>query len=286
MAVPSAAPAPRRPEPPERSRRRYRPPVGVPATRARPWGVPVSVLVHAALLALLIAVPALLQAAIDAAPARGAGGAGPVGGGGGRPLGGAPMVEERVTFERLATPAPSPVPHPSRAPLVAPLPVPPPVAVPRVVPPPVAVPQTTVAAVAADSLAAAVGAGAGAAGDSAGTGGAGPGTGGGVGTGTGTGRGSAAGPGTGGGTGEIYPATPDVMILPPLPVPGHLHGREITLRFSIDSTGRITGIAFPPTGDDAYDRQLRARLMQYHFRPAHRADGTPVASVFEMPMRL
>src|SRR5690606_40033183 len=50
-------------------------------------------------------------------------------------------------------------------------------------------------------------------GDSGASGGAGPGTGGGVGTGTGTGRGSGNGPGTGGGEGQIYPATPDFLVM-------------------------------------------------------------------------
>jgi len=286
MVFSSSAPAPLTPEHSARERRRYRPPVGVPVARARPWGLAVSLLAHAALLLLLIAVPALLRAALEP---RGAGGPGPAGGGGGAggPLGGAPPVAERVTYQTVAAAPPPPAPVPKRAETtVARAVVPPPVEAPKVVPPPVPVDTArAVSAVQPDSLVHGAG-GAGAGGDSAGGGGTGPGTGGGVGTGTGPGRGSATGPGTGGGEGSIYPATPDVMILPPLPVPGRLHGREITLRFSIDSTGTITGIEFSPSGDDGYDRELRTRLMQYHFRPAHRVDGTPVASVFVIPLRL
>jgi protein TonB len=53
-------------------------------------------------------------------------------------------------------------------------------------------------------------------GDSGSAGGAGPGSGGGTGSGTGTGRGSGSGSGRGGGEGEIYPATPDFLVMPAL----------------------------------------------------------------------
>ncbi len=114
-----------------------------------------------------------------------------------------------------------------------------------------------------------------------GTNGAGPGTGGGTGTGVGTGRGSASGPGTGGtAEGTIYPATPDFAVIPPLPVPKQLQGKTVELRFTVDANGRVVSFDFDPTGDSDYDRQLRERLGEYHFRPAHRADGTAVPSVF------
>jgi hypothetical protein len=113
-----------------------------------------------------------------------------------------------------------------------------------------------------------------------GTNGSGPGTGGGQGTGTGTGRGSGTGPGTGGGNSTIFPATPDFAVIPPLPVPKHLHGKTVELRFTLDATGRVVRFDFDSTGDSGYDHQLKERLGEYHFRPAHTSDGTPVASVF------
>jgi hypothetical protein len=123
-------------------------------------------------------------------------------------------------------------------------------------------------------------------GDSGASGGAGPGSGGGVGTGTGTGRGSANGPGKGGGEGEIYPATPDFLVMPALPVPSKVRGRTVRLVFHIDASGKITALEFDSTGDSGYDRELRGRLMEYRFRPAHRADGTPVASTYVTELTL
>ncbi|HEY9425848.1 MAG TPA: hypothetical protein VIR34_01740, partial [Gemmatimonadaceae bacterium] len=123
-------------------------------------------------------------------------------------------------------------------------------------------------------------------GDSGASGGAGPGRGGGVGTGTGTGRGSATGAGTGCGEGDIYPATPDFLVMPALPVPSKVRGRTIRLEFDLDARGNITALKFNSTGDSGYDKELRARLMEYRFRPAHRADGTPVPSVYVTELTL
>jgi hypothetical protein len=123
-------------------------------------------------------------------------------------------------------------------------------------------------------------------GNSGASGGAGRGTGGGVGTGTGTGRGSATGPGTGGGAGDIYPATPDFLVMPALPVPSKVRGRTIRLEFDLDARGNITALKFNSTGDSGYDKELRARLMEYRFRPAHKADGTPVPSVYVTELTL
>jgi hypothetical protein len=107
-----------------------------------------------------------------------------------------------------------------------------------------------------------------------------------VGTGIGTGRGSAEGPGTGGGEGTIYPATPDFLVMPALPVPKRVQGKTIELRFSIDEHGRILKVDFESTGDSGYDKQLRARLSEYRFRPAHKMDGTPVPSVYVTQLTL
>jgi hypothetical protein len=261
-------------------RRRYRPPVGVPLERARPWGAPVSLLLHALVIALLLSPFVRDAPVLDAS--QGAGGPGPAGGGGGGRLGGStnPTLE-RLRFVRLAAPPPAPPPMPQRTNPVKPVVKPPVLAPPKIVEQPKVAPVPTSAAVAPATstdvaLAPTAAAGAGTDGST----GAGPGTGGGIGTGSGTGRGSANGPGTGGGEGTIYPATPDFAVIPPLPVPKHLHGRTVELRFTIDETGKVVRFDFDPTGDAGYDRQLRERLSEYHFRPAHKLDGTPVPSVF------
>lgn len=116
--------------------------------------------------------------------------------------------------------------------------------------------------------------------------GEGPGSGGGVGTGTGTGQGSGSGAGSGGGEGQIYPATPEFMVMPALPVPSKVRGKTIRLVFTIDAAGRITSLKFDSTGDSGYDRELRSRLLEYRFRAAHRADGTPVASTYVTELTL
>jgi len=272
ISKPKRAPIiePERPLPP------YRPPIGVPTERPGRWGFLVSLGIHALIVFLLVGG----MFAVDKAEvARGAGGAGPAGGGGGgRPgLGGARSLQERVKFMRLAPQPPAPrIPQPRITPPVVKKP-PKPVEKPKVQP--TVAPTLQVAAPSASAptviaIAPSVGAG------TDGTAGSGPGTGGGVGAGNGPGRGSGNGPGTGGGEGTVYPATPDFAVIPPLPVPKGLHGKTLQLRFTIDESGRVVKFDFDPTGDSGYDRELKSRLSEYHFRPAHKTDGTPVASVF------
>lgn len=260
--------SPERPANPGRpARRPYRPPLGVPAGRKARWGLPLSVLAHV-LLIVLLASPAARRLLVNDMP-RGAGGLGPMGGGGG---GGAPPPPaERLHFIAVA-PAPPPVARPE---VPRPVPVQPrvqPVQRDTVVAPP---PVLTVAA----------GTGTSGTGSDSGRG-AGPGTGGGTGTGTGPGRGSAMGPGTGGGEGTIYPATPDFLVIPSLPIPKRIRGHTIMVRFTLDSAGTVLKVESDPSGDDGYDRELRSRLAEYRFRPAHRIDGTPVASVYVTQLTL
>jgi len=279
---------------PQRRREYYRPPVGVPLERRDWWGVPLSAVAHLLVVAFFL-IP--LWATSDVVPPSGAGGPGPSGGGGGgsagaRPAGSGTSSGERLHYVTVATPPPAsstvtqekqpqskPIPEPVKPP---PKPV---VEKPVQEVKPVAKPQPTgieLGTATAPQLALA-GAGTG---DSGASGGAGPGNGGGVGTGTGTGRGSATGPGTGGGAGEIYPATPDFLVMPALPVPSKVRGRTIRLEFDLDARGNITALKFNSTGDSGYDRELRARLMEYRFRPAHKADGTPVPSVYVTELTL
>jgi len=260
----------------------YRPPIGVPTERPARWGIFVSLAVHVLIVLLLVGGILTVE---KAEIALGAGGASAAGGGGGGhlSLGGA-RTQERVRYVQLSAPKPAtpavvrqPVKPVVKPPVVKPPPKPvvqeQPIVKPHVSPteqvPPPATGAPTVIAVAPS-------AGAG----TDGTDGAGPGTGGGVGAGTGPGRGSGNGPGTGGGTGTVYPATPDFAVIPPLPVPKGLHGKTVQLRFTIDESGRVVKFDFDPTGDSGYDRELKSRLAEYHFRPAHKQDGTPVASVF------
>jgi protein TonB len=261
----------------------YRPPAGVPIERERSWGVPVSVLVHVLIIVLLL-VPLFGVSKRDVVNPSGAGGPGPAGGGGGGRLGASrgntPL--EHVSYVAMASPAPTPEPDPVKVvkpltPKVTKVKAPPPVTPPA---PAAVAPKLDLKAEApklsAEQLALVPGAGSG----NDGTKGAGPGSGGGVGTGVGTGRGSGEGPGTGGGTGSIYPATPEFLVMPALPVPKRVQGKTIVLRFTIDERGTITKVEFESSGDSGYDRQLRERFSEYRFRPAHKMDGTPVPSVY------
>ena len=281
------SPHPAPSEPPS-ARPPYRPPIGVPAERDSRWAGAVSVLLHALLIALMIVPLAIVRDAPDAS--RGAGGAGAAGGGGGGSRGGgATFVKEGLRFVQVVPPPPPP--PPPAAVLVPPVPVPKPPPPKPVVAPPPTVPPPTVEAPPATPDSAKVevaqgpapgpGNGAGA---SAGPG-AGPGTGGGTGTGNGTGKGSATGPGTGGGEGTIYPPTAELLLIPELPVPGALRGKTFIVHFEIDETGRVARVDVD-TGDSRYDRRLRDRFMQYKWRPAHRADGTPVAAGVDVPLGL
>jgi hypothetical protein len=263
-------------EPEQRSNPPYRPPIGVPLERPGRWGLVVSLAVHALIVFLLVGGVLTLE---KAEIARGAGGAGPMGGGGGgRPGLAGRNTQERIRYMRMVAPQPAaPVLRPPITPPVVKKPPVPdvkkPVVQPRVSPTEEVAPPSS-AAPTVIAVAPSVGAG------TDGTDGAGPGTGGGVGAGNGPGHGSGNGPGTGGGEGTIFPATPDFAVIPPLPVPKGLHGKTVQLRFTIDESGRVVKFDFDPTGDSGYDRELKTRLSEYHFRPAHKQDGTPVRSVF------
>ncbi|HET7553493.1 MAG TPA: hypothetical protein VFK04_19515, partial [Gemmatimonadaceae bacterium] len=277
-------------------REHYRPPVGVPMGRREWWGMPLSALAHVLLIALFL-LP--IWATADIVPASGAGGPGPAGGGGGgaagaRQAGSSASDGEHLHFVAVA-PAPPALSAVAEEKTELPKPIPKPVEPPKPTMEkpvqevkPVATPKPATiepSAVTTPQLALA-GTGAGTGDSSGASGGAGPGSGGGVGTGTGTGRGSATGPGTGGGAGDIFPATPDFLVMPALPVPSKVRGQTIRLEFQLDARGNITALKFNSTGDSGYDKELRARLMEYRFRPAHKADGTPVPSVYVTELTL
>jgi len=267
--------------PPLGERPRYRPPIGIPATRQkRTTSAIIAVLLHLLVVFLLIvpfASPELLHEIL------GAGGVGPAGGGGGgqRGTGGVPK-NERIEFVKVA---PAPVP-PVLPPLVKPPEVKP-VVPPPVVPPPqqkpAEQPKTASTESAVDVKSAVTGTGGGAGTD--GSAGAGPGSGGGVGSGVGTGKGTSVGPGTGGGPGSIYPPAPTELFLPPIPVPSKAKGTVVVV-FDVDSSGKVLDLQFTPTRDGSYNRKLREALASIRFRPAVNAMGIPVRAKTEITYSL
>lgn len=225
------------------------------------------------LLAAVLFLPPFLAERLDLPMSAGAGGLSPAGGGGGGAggSGGERIVPERITYLQVA-PAPVPPPAKVEAPVVTPpVPVKPPEPKPPQPEPvatPIPAPPTPAAA------APTTGTGGGSGNDrSAGTG---PGSGGGVGSGVGTGRGSGTGPGTGGGGDDVSPPQVTTMVVLPSPVPRKVRPYTMVAWFDVDERGRATLIAFNPSKDSGYNQRVREILAEYRFRPAVRADGTPV----------
>lgn len=273
------------------------PATGLPAARqSRRASAVVSVLAHLLIIALLIR-PIGSHEGEVVARAQGAGGLGPAGGGGGG-HNGTGGVREHVEYVRVA-PAPAPTPSPTSQatvpkvqqrvvpPIVAPpKPVPPPTVVAHpAIAPPVSAPLTTPAPTAskiAESPISGVGGGTGRDGSA----GNGPGSGGGVGSGIGTGRGSGTGPGTGGGTQANYPPTTVELFIPPLPIPGKVHGFHGIAEFDVDADGKVLGFTFTPTKDGSYNRLLEDVFKRFKFRPGTTPDGTPIRMKVQIPFDL
>ena len=112
-----------------------------------------------------------------------------------------------------------------------------------------------------------------------GSGGNGPGSGGGVGSGVGTGRGSGMGPGTGGGDGRIFPPQAINVPVMPIPVPARVRPYRMVAQFEVDERGNAQLIGFNPSRDRGYNAKIREVLSEVRFRPATRADGTPVKAI-------
>jgi len=243
-----------------------RPPVGLPVREEERWkGVLTSILFHA-LIVLLLAGPMFVEQALVPSH-EGAGGPGPAGGGGGGNRGTGGTIQERVQFVRVSPPAPAK----TEAPVVKPV-VLPPLQPPKTEPTP-PTPQAAPQAEAKDaSLVTGVGGGSG----TDGTSGNGPGSGGGVGSGIGTGRGSGTGPGTGGGTGKIYPPTVTNLAILPIPVPSKVRPYKLVAFFEVDEKGNARLLSFNESKDNGYNKKIREMLGEVRFRPAVRADGTPV----------
>ena len=268
-------------EPESRSRRPYRPPIGIPSTGEPRAQATVAAVAFHALMVLLMLGPAIFVSSrlIDYTQ-QGAGGPGAVGGGGGGSQslpGRIKYIPEKVDFLKLEKAAPTPkkeeVVKPKEE-VIKP-PTPPPTPVPE--PPVVAASDSAAAASRVDSAAAIVGAGRGTGND--GTTGTGPGRGGGEGSGVGTGRGSATGPGTGGGDGAVYPPTVVALPILPLPIPGKVRPYKMVAQFEVDSTGSARLIGFNPSRDSGYNRRIREMLMEIRFRPAVTMAGRPVKAI-------
>jgi protein TonB len=259
-------------QPVEQGKAPYRPPAGMPLERQGRWGLPVSIVLHALIIFLLL-VPAVATGIIPTPLAIGAGGPGPAGGGGGGTGGIKGIIPEKLRFLHVMPQASPPAVKPTEVkPPEVKAPDPPKVEEPKPLPPPEPAKRSAVEAAPVELSATGEGVGTGDDGSS----GAGPGTGGGVGSGVGTGRGSGVGPGTGGGDGSIYPPSPMLLLLPPQPVPKELAGTSIEIFFDVDSTGKVIAIDFKPTRNRAFNAKLRERLQETRFRAATRPDGTPV----------
>lgn len=275
-----------RQEDPPVARRPYRPPIGIPTSGEPRAPATVAAVALHLLVALLVLAPTLFVSAqlIDFEQ-QGGGGPGPVGGGGGgsQGTGGAETsryAREQLDFVVVSPPEPRKPepPKPEEPKPEEPKPIPPP-------PPPEPEPEPEVKADTASKAAAPADSGVsvvkgtdGGSGND-GTAGSGPGRGGGVGSGVGTGRGSGTGPGTGGGDAVIYP--PAVVSLPilPLPIPPKVRPYRMVAQFEVDSLGNARLLAFNPSRDAGYNRRIREMLLEIRFRPAVRADGTPVKAL-------
>lgn len=258
--------------PSETPRRPLRPLHGIPdRDRRGPQGLLLSTLLHLAILIALL-LPPLVARELDRPLTTGGGGAGPAGGGGGGTggTGGDTVRPERLRYLRVSPPPPTP-----KAPdqVVPPMPVPIPKPEEKVVTPPEPTAVVT-APEASGTTIPTTGVGGGSGND--GTAGNGPGRGGGVGSGVGTGRGSGNGPGTGGGPGDIYPAQVTNLALLPIPVPSKVRPYKMIAWFDVDERGNAKLISFNPSRDGNYNKKLRDMLAEMRFRPAVRADGTPV----------
>jgi protein TonB len=267
---------------PPPGRPKYRPPIGMPLSRPPRWTALTATLLHLLLLALLVITPGLMG---DEIPdeMQGAGGPGPAGGGGGgtRGTGGGEHVVERLQYIHVQEASPQPQVQPPIEEEKKEPEVPPPVEEKKldpVVELDLEMPTTKL------DLALTAGVGGGTGND--GTSGTGPGRGGGVGSGVGTGRGTGVGPGTGGGEGEIYPPSPDFLVIPPMPKPRKVIGQVVKLKYQVDVDGSVLAFEFTPTTDSDYNERIREQFKEVKFKPAVRWDGQPVVGVAVLTLKL
>jgi hypothetical protein len=70
-----------------------------------------------------------------------------------------------------------------------------------------------------------------------------------------------------------------VVIFPPQPEPRGIRPYKIVAIFEVDEQGNAKLVDFTGTRDRAYNRKIREVLLEMRFRPATRADGTPVKAL-------
>lgn len=256
-------------------KRPLRPLHGIPEPERRTRsGWLLSGLLHAIILTALLLPPIVGRILEEQAPG-GAGGDGPAGGGGGGSGGtGGVITPERINYVDVAPGTTAPPPPPIVQPTPTPTPVPPPPPEPEPVPQAAQVQAAPAAPASNGTTAPTPGSGGGSGND--GSGGNGPGSGGGVGSGIGTGRGSGIGPGTGGGNDQIFPPTVTNLAILPIPVPARVRPYRLVAHFDVDEKGNARLIGFNPSRDRGYNNKIREMLAEVRFRPATRADGTPV----------
>ena len=62
----------------------------------------------------------------------------------------------------------------------------------------------------------------------------------------------------------------------PVPVPAKVRPYTLVAVFEVDERGMARLLHFNESKDAGYNRKIRAMLAEIRFRPAVRADGTPV----------
>ena len=263
-----------------RTRRRYRPPAGIPPRDDhRREATLASLVLHVVLIVLAVAPPLWLSREINATQQQGPRGDGRAGGGGGGNRGsGGQWLRESLRYFAVPEAVAPPVTPPPIAPpkLEEPRPVEPPKSVPKEEPPVPVAADTAPKAASTDPASVEPGKGGGSGKD--GSAGSGPGSGGGVGSGIGTGRGSGTGAGTGAGNDDsaVYPPTVVALPILPLPVPGKVRPYKMVAYFEVDTLGNARLLAFNPSSDGGYNRRIREMLAEIRFRPAVRGNGRPV----------
>lgn len=253
------------------------PHLSLPAPRRRYLGFGLSLAVHAALVALIVAQGDRLwkRTPTPGAPAlflyQGGGG----GGGGNR--------EAYITVP--SPPERAPAPPKAPPPPVEPPPeeVPPPVEEPEIAAPtPVAV-DTTPAVAEPDSGAAVAASGT----EPGAGGGSGGGTGGGQGAGTGPGSGEGSGPGVGGGGGVVRPPELRDLAFPFETPPKELRGASLDVTFWVRVDGRVERYEVrPPIDDREYARKFDEVIRAFRFTPARAPDGTRIAGTTRVTFTL
>jgi mevalonate pyrophosphate decarboxylase len=74
----------------------------------------------------------------------------------------------------------------------------------------------------------------------------------------------------------VYPPYVTNLALLPIPVPSKVRPYTLVAVFEVDERGNARLLHFNETRDSNYNKKIRAMLDEVRFRPAVRADGTPV----------